>query len=472
MSSSLASRPGGPALWMWLLAAFSTVAVLSVALTSSLVHSNTEAALDTFRRQRQLERVAGPLVAYYRRTGSWEGVMQALQEEVNWSEYRGRGTQHSSTTYNPPQNELLHKPWLLTDDAGRPVAGTYPGSPPPTWIEERIPLEVDGRLVGWFWMPEEYLPKNLGIAERVLQQQVQASALRSALWGLGLALALGAGLALAFTRPVQRLTRAFSRLAQGERGLQVHPPRWNRELHQLVTAFNQMSQALERAEFLRKQMTADLAHDLRTPISVLLGYSEGLKQGWISPSPEVFDTLHQEARYLQRLVEDLRLLSLYDAGHLNLNQQVVDLRTLVERVARSFQPQAQAKGVTLEYHVPPRPVQARVDPDQWLRVLHNLVSNALRHTPQGGRVTIRLQPQGEAILTEIEDTGEGIPPEHLPYIFERFYRASFARSEAQRSSGLGLAIVKALVEAHQGRIEVESQVGQGTRFRLWLPGGG
>ncbi len=449
-------RTQGLSILWWLALAFAGVALAGILITVFLVRRNVNQALDTWQSQRTMETLMGPLVTYYQQHGSWEGLETWLQQGAPGAERR-------------QLQALARTPWVLTDPQGRPILGTWRKPLPRQWVRERIPIEVDGQVVGWFWSPPTRLERAIGAAERLFMEQVQQAAWRSAALALLLALLGGFLMAYAFARPVRRLTQALTRVARGHLGLQVEPPDWSAELSQLTEAFNHMSAALARAEYLRKQMTADLAHDLRTPISVIMGYAEALKEGLIEPDEEVFETLYRETHYLQRLVDDLRLLSLHDAGRLSLNRQRVDVRDLLRQVVQGFEPQARARAITLRLEVPSEPLPAFLDPDRIRRVLDNLMSNALRHTPEKGRITLKAQRDDGFVVLEVADTGEGIPPEHLPYVFERFYRVDKARTRDGRSSGLGLAIVKALVEAHGGRVAVESQVGRGTRFRLWLP---
>ncbi len=440
--------------------ALSAVALIGVGLTVLVVQRGVTTALAQFQVRRQQDMLIQWLAQAYARYGSWDQMAEVLQQEHRLP--------HNI------RNILQHRRWLLTDAQGRVVAGTLK-QPPRNWERERVPIEVGGEVVGWLWVAPDARTRFATAAEALFERQTRQAAWVAAVVGLLVAIPLALVLAYSLARPLKQLLQGLDRIAQGELGIQVPVPKWQREWAHLTESFNAMSRALARAEHLRKQMTADLAHDLRTPITVLMGYLEGLQEGWIEPSPEVLKTLYQETEYLQRMVTDLRLLSLQDAGKLTLNKEMVPPASLVDEVVRRFQPQAEEKGIRLEAQVqaglPPWPL----DPNAMRRVLDNLVKNALKYTPEGGRITVRAWQEGDRVCFAVEDTGRGIPAEHLPYIFERFYRVDQARSEAgegeaERSSGLGLAIVKALVEAHGGAVTVESRVGQGTRFRLCLPG--
>ena len=289
--------------------------------------------------------------------------------------------------------------------------------------------------------------------------------------GVGVLLALGAGglLARQLIRPIRTLTEATQTLADGQLGHQV-PVTTRDEIGELTRAFNQMSHDLAHSEHLRQQMTADIAHDIRTPLTVIAGYTEGLSEGKTKGSPQTFRVMHQQVKQLQHLLDDLRTLSLSAEGELSLNKRPTDPLALLERTAVSYLPQANAKNVTLTVSGNPDLPLLSVDVERMVQVLNNLVSNALRFTAAGDRIELEVSARNEQIQIQIRDSGEGIPAQDLPNIFERFYRADSARSRTEQdSSGLGLAIAKAIVEAHGGTISVASTVGVGTTFIISLP---
>ena len=241
------------------------------------------------------------------------------------------------------------------------------------------------------------------------------------------------------------------------------------ELGELAAAFNQMSVDLARANELRRQMTADIAHDLRTPLTVITGYLESLRDGVLKPSPARFDAMYAEAQHLQRLVEDLRTLSLADAGELPMNRQPVAPEALLERVAVAYRHQAEGQKAALHVRVEPGLPQIHADPERMMQVLGNLVSNALRYTADGGQISLTAAQHGGGLRLAVQDDGAGIAPEALPHIFERFYRGDSSRGQLEGESGLGLAIAKSIVEAHGGTISAQSTLGEGTTFAVFLP---
>jgi signal transduction histidine kinase len=290
----------------------------------------------------------------------------------------------------------------------------------------------------------------------------------SALGAIVIALLLGFLLARTLTRPIRELTAATQALAKGDLGQQVSV-RTRDEMGQLAASFNQMSADLAHASQLRRQMTADIAHELRTPLSLILGYTESLSDGKLPATQETFDIMYDEAQHLSRLIDDLRTLSLADAGELPLNRRPVDPKALLERAALAYMPQAQRQGVAIELNASSDLPEAEADPGRIEQVLDNLVSNALRYTPSGGRVILSADGDGEQVFLRVQDTGVGIQLEELPYIFERFYRADKSRQRHAKESGLGLAIAKSIVEAHGGSVSVESILGEGTTFVVALP---
>jgi two-component system, OmpR family, sensor histidine kinase BaeS len=241
------------------------------------------------------------------------------------------------------------------------------------------------------------------------------------------------------------------------------------ELGLLAQTFNDMSANLSRANQLRQQMTADIAHDLRTPLTVIAGYLEGLRDGTFQPTPERFRVMGEEVSLLQRLVEDLRTLSLADAGELKLTCGAVSPRELLERVEASFKAQAAVSGVTLRVEADRTLPDVMIDSERMAQVLGNLVTNALRHTPSGGDITLSAQQKADCVELKISDTGLGIAPQDLPKVFERFYRGDPSRQSEGGESGLGLAIARSIVEAHGGTILASSSLGTGTTMTITLP---
>jgi signal transduction histidine kinase len=240
------------------------------------------------------------------------------------------------------------------------------------------------------------------------------------------------------------------------------------EIGELATSFNQMSTHLARANQLRRQMTADIAHDLRTPTSVIMGYTEALSDGKLQGTPEMYRVMHEEAQHLNHLIDDLRTLSLADAGELPLMRQAIAPQTVLERTAAAHSIQANNQGTALLIQPATGLPLINIDPDRMAQVLGNLVNNALRHTPAGGQIALSAARRNGDVILQVQDSGSGIAAEELPHIFNRFYRGDKSRSH-DGASGLGLAIARSIVEAHGGTIAAISTLGQGTTFTITLP---
>jgi signal transduction histidine kinase len=241
------------------------------------------------------------------------------------------------------------------------------------------------------------------------------------------------------------------------------------EVGQLASAFNSMAEALRRDELARRNLLADVAHELRTPLTVIEGTADAILDHLYEPTPERIGAIKEEAVLLAKTIGDLRDLALAETGHLTLDLAPTDVRELAERAVRGIRVVAEAKGVAVELEAAPDLPSLEVDPGRILQVLGNLLGNAVRHTPSGGRVSLSVLPQGDNTAFSVSDTGQGIAAEDLPRVFERFYRADRSRSRQTGGSGLGLPIARQVVDAHGGRIWAESTPGQGSRFTFVLP---
>ena len=274
------------------------------------------------------------------------------------------------------------------------------------------------------------------------------------------------------TRPLTRLTQAAQTMAGGDLNTRVTGSAV-REIDDLAGAFNTMASSISDADRQRRQMTADVAHELRTPVSIIRGRLEGMQDGIYSLTREQVTTLLAETALLERLIEDLRILALADAGQLPLYRESVAPASLLHDAARSFQEQGREQGVEVRVSDLPDLPQIEADPQRIAQVLGNLVANALRHTPAGGTVLLNAwrsgAGEGEMVFLSVSDNGSGIAPADLPHVFDRFYRSDPARTRAGGGAGLGLAIARRIIEAHQGTIRVESTQGRGTIVTFSLP---
>lgn len=292
-----------------------------------------------------------------------------------------------------------------------------------------------------------------------------------ALIGAVIALLLGIFLSRTLARPLRELTQATHAVSEGDLSQQV-PVRSNDELGELAKAFNRMSAELSRSVNARKQMTADIAHELRTPLSLILGHAEAVHDGVLPPTQENFEIIREEATRLEHLVDDLRTLSLADAGELTINLQTIEPHSLLQEVASLYQYQTRKKNILLDLDVAvASPLSTiEVDPGRMTQVLTNILDNAIRHTPEGGRIVLSAKQEKDKIELAIQDGGPGLQTGDINRIFERFYRTDPSRQREDGGSGLGLAIAKSIVQAHGGQISAENEAGQGLRIVITLPG--
>jgi len=329
-------------------------------------------------------------------------------------------------------------------------------------IEEHHP---GGEITGMSSMDDEPM---MGQAENDFLSDVRRSLwISGGLSGLA-AVALALIVSRQLTRPLRRLAVAAGEIARGNLVVRINE-RAQDEAGQVGRAFDTMAGALQQQEQARQSFMADIAHELRNPLTVLRGNLEAIQDGLLEPTPEQVSTLHGQSVTLSRLVEDLRTLSLASTGHLELRQQNMDLRQVAGAVVAGFQPSAAERGIVLSLQAPNELPPVFADPERVGQALRNLIDNALRYTPPGGRVGVSLTAEGDQVAIAVADTGGGIAPEDLPHVFDRFYRADRSRSRATGGSGVGLAIVKQLVEAQGGGVSAQSEPGRGSTFAFSLP---
>ena len=295
---------------------------------------------------------------------------------------------------------------------------------------------------------------------------------RSLLWA-GVVAGFGGLLLVSLTssralRSVRALTTAARRMGTGDLSQRVDAGGRD-EIGELSRTFNGMADALERAERQRRHLVADVAHELRTPLSNVQGYVEALRDGVLKPDAQTLATIHQQVLHLSELVEDLRLLADTEAGDFILHRERGSLVEALRECVEGVRARAEAKGVALASRLPADAPPVSFDRIRIAQVVGNLLDNAIRHTPPGGSVTVEMEVVADAATVSIRDTGEGIPEEQLPFVFDRFYRVDPSRSRVTGGAGLGLTIARQLVEAHDGTIRAESEQGRGTTFTFDLP---
>lgn len=443
--------------------AFLLVGLIGAFLVAFLIRVRIQSAFSQLIENRVTSRVAGSLAQYYQLQGSWQGVDQVLPDFlVRVSLEFGGGDDISKQWHRfvlvGPDLRIVYS--LDASEQGTTI--------PRRDLKKATQILINGQTAGWLLATPAPLSFPANTPEGQYLRAVNTSTIISGIFASALALVLGGLLAYTMTRSLRELTDATVAIAGGSLGRTVKV-RSKDELGELALSFNKMSADLARSTNARRQMTADIAHDLRSPLSVISGYAEALSDGKLPGTPEVYDILHQETQQLNRLVEDLRTLSLADAGELSLNVQPVDAHSFLERVVSHYQMAAQQKGIRLVMNAPQGLPTLQLDSERMMQVFDNLISNALRHTPEGGEVRLSIQAVGGSTVFEVKDTGSGISAEDMPRIFDRFYKGDKSRHSAEES-GLGLAIARSIVDAHGGRITASSQPGQGAVFTISLPG--
>lgn len=420
---------------------------------------------------RRLLEVQQFLATYYSTRGSWAGVEELLSHSAAMANLH---QMHVEGGMNPTGMmalmDLGASRIRLAGADGRTVADTGGTAGRPVSaaeLAEGLPIRVNQQVVGTLLVDRPAVPPLSGLDQAFIGR----TTLAALAGGLGAAVGAGLlGLALsgAITGPLAGLTRAARRMADRDLSVRVDAAAPG-EVGALASAFNHMAAEMERQEGLRRNLVADVAHELRTPVAVLRGQFEAIQDGVVEPTVETLLPLHDEVLRLSRLLDDLQSLSLADAGQLPLHPVELEPADLVESVATAFAAAAASKDVEFVWTCPRGLPCLQADRDRIKQVLHNLLGNALRHTPKGGRIALEAAHTGPHVRFVVADTGEGIAPEDVPHIFDRFYRADKSRSRAGGGSGLGLAIARGLVRAHGGEISVRSELGKGSEFTVLLP---
>lgn len=439
--------------------AFALVTVFSVSLAALLVSGWTSNDFRSYlaRSQVQDSELARRLEAFYLQNGSWNGV-----EAVIGAGGRGQGSGRGqpagrgmSLTLSDADGRVLYPP---SSAAVRLNANR---------LEAAWPIEVDGQTVG-FLLQETGGGVAMSAAAEQFLRDLRLALLQAGLIAASLGLLLGVLIAGGLTAPLRRLADAARTLRSGG-AVAALPVRGPREVATAMHAFNEMAASLEEAEQLRRRMVADIAHELRTPLTVIQGNLRALLDDVYPLSKTEIATVYDETLMLRRLVDDLRELTLAEAGQLSLHCQALDAAVLVRQSADAFGELARERGIGFSIDVPEGLPLVLADADRVAQVIHNLLGNALRHTPDGGSVALAIQAEGTLLRFAVRDSGAGIRPEDLPHVFDRFWRAERSRSREYGGSGLGLAIARELIEAQGGQIGVESRIGQGSCFWFALP---
>ena len=454
-----------------LILAFTLVVLVAVGAIAILIIQTTDTQFRQYVTNSSMQASGSgleQLVAYYEQQGSWEGVETLLGQGVFVSRM-GDGFPFASGRAPRLMGRL---DILLADATGKIVydsaAEMDGGTLRSRERSKALPItQSDGNMIGYLLLS---MPRDWTMTGRLEQQFLSGMRnilITGAALAVGLGLIVGAFLSHRLTAPLQRLAAAARAVAGGDLGHKV-AVEGSAEISEVGRAFNEMTTALSESERQRRNMVADVAHELRTPLSVIQGNLRAILDDVYEMDKEEISRLYDESRLLGRLVDDLRELALADAGQLRLSLRATELAPVIQESIENLVSGAEAREISLATSLPDDLPRVRADPDRVSQVLRNLLTNALLYTPAGGAITVSASPGYGMVEVAVADTGVGIEPQNLPHIFERFWRADPARAR-MGSTGLGLSIAQSLIEAQGGRIWAESAPGQGSTFRFTLP---
>jgi signal transduction histidine kinase len=433
-----------------LILAFLMVSLFSTGIIVVFTRVATSREFDRFVNDRYESDLVEQLATYYQKNQTWDGADELFDHDHD-------GDRPPFFSIAEPNGKII-------------IAGVdrHPGEiVRPDQLKAGTAIQVNGETIGIFLLNSR--PNKNPLEDEFIRRLSQSIYL-SAVGTILIAFILGAILSRTISRPIRELTKATHDMAGGKFGQQV-PVRSRDEIGELASSFNKMNDDLARSFDLRKQMTADIAHELRTPLSLIIGHAEAVHDGVLPASKENFEIIREEAERLEQLVNDLRILSLADAGELTVDFQPVDVNKLLGDIQSHYLVPFKQKQIALNLRLDQVIHQADLDPIRFSQVLTNILDNALRYTPEGGRVDIATKQNDDQIEITIEDSGDGVTPENATHLFDRFYRADQSRTRDSEAggSGLGLAIAKSIVEMHKGKIWAESETGKGLRVVIQLP---
>ncbi len=473
-------------LWKRLMSVFLGVIIVGVIVMVVSVRLSTASQL---RRRvlsndvAQANALALLLASYYSENSSWTGVEAYLESAPqsqnpaatqpgpgmmgpggmmeNWGDWMGM-----TRTTGPLADRVV-----VLDSGGKVIADTGQAivgeQHPVEHLSNGVHVVVNGKTIGTVLVGSMIEPV-LNPADADFLRSVNLSILITSVTVGLLALVFGSLLFRQMTSPLRALSQSARAIAEGDLGRRVKIVS-DDEIGQVARSFNQMAESLAEADLQRRNMMADIAHELRTPLTVVQGNLEALMDGVYDLTSENVAGIHKQTVVLTRLVADLRDLALAEAGQLRLERKQLSLQDVISQVSEGLEVQAREKDVTLKLEVASDLPKVQADEQRITQVLFNLMSNAMRHTPAGGTITVSAEQQEDRVLVSVRDTGSGIPPEDLPHVFERFYRADRSRARATGGSGLGLTIAKQIIEAHGGQIWAQSWLGAGSTFAFSLP---
>ncbi len=444
-----------------LIFSFILIVFVAIASVAFIVRRQSVAAVQSFIYRGGMsgtDKLVENLEDYYARIGSWQGVDAVFQRQ-------GRGMGPGQNAPGMPNQSLRladRDGYVLIDTSGDPPTGRLDL----TERDRSIKLIVAEQPVGYL-LPEAGAQVSQ-IATQGLVTRINQAAFTAAIFASLLALIVALYLSYRLLRPIGELTSAANQLAAGNLDQRV-PVRGDDELATLASTFNHMAASLQQAEIRRRALTADIAHELRTPLAVQRAYLEALEDGIYDLTLDNLKPIKEHNHLLTRLVDDLRTLALADSGQLELVCTPTDFTALIKRVTARLEPQAAERQIQIQLSLDEACPLLSLDAQRIEQILHNLLDNALRYTPDGALIPVALTVGREQCFLTVRDSGPGIPPEDLTLIFERFYRAGKSRSRADGGTGLGLSIARKIAQAHGGDLTAKNHPEGGAVFTLVLP---
>lgn len=449
-----------------LVLSYLTIALLTAAFIFLLIRLTSNQRLEQFVLEQELSELHDEVASWYEIERDWDGFRQyflALHPPPPRSQSADgearNGGRSSRGNHGIVDAELRLLNNYLNFDRGEFL--------PEALLVDGMPVIVEGETIAWI-VPDDATGISLQSEEQVFLESTNRILLIASSAAVGASLLIGFGLASVIIRPIRALTLASEQMAQGKLKQQVEIGSKD-EIGRLATSFNSMSHEITLADERRRQLTANIAHDLGTPVHIALGYLEMIQSGTRPATAEQLTVIESELNHLKRLIKDLDVLAQADTKTLHLDIAPVSLQETLSYVIASFTPIAEEQSLELILKPLPQALPAiKADDERLVQVLGNIVSNGIRFTPAGGTVELSAEQVGSSVCIYVRDNGAGIAPESLPYVFDRFYQADQSRGRSGKM-GLGLAISKELVEAMGGKITAESSVNQGTTITICVP---
>ena len=461
--------------------AFLLIVIICVSIMAFIANLNTKNSFQQFVSQSNasyVDMISLNLAQYYSNQQTWSGVQNILPDFTRTSSDRIVIADAAGKIVGDTENR-----WLGTTVSqigiGNGTSITVSG----TTVGEIYLLPVGMGMMGRGGQGNVITNTNssgsiiLSAAEQEFLSQVNRSLWITGIITAVIAILFSFFLAFQIIRPLRALTQGVRHISNGNLNYRVHVNSKD-EIGELSKSFNAMANSLEKNEQSRRRLAADIAHELRTPLTIIEGTVDGIIDGIFPPDPDQLKSIKEQTALLTRLIEDLRDISLAESGQLKLSLSSTDIVDLVQRKLSQIESAAKDKDIRLNLNTPGSLPRLNIDTGRIEQVINNLLTNALRYTPNGGRITVSLEsvfpgrlPQItlSGVLITVADSGIGIEPKYLPRVFERFFRVQDSRERAAGGTGLGLAIVKQMVEAHHGKVWVESEQGKGSQFYIFIP---